>query len=317
MRSKNAEVFQRQNAERAVVSEQRAKREANAARDEARASDLVSRAITLLGHRPGAERPAGVGQRGPRADDATRDRPAGRSQRGENARRAARRRWRSERRVDDQPRPGSWPGPRSRRRQSSRRGRFARAGDGQGRRGESVRVDRQAAVPTASWLAVERRRPLARRRIGGDGGRNGVARRWNARTGALLGQSVHGAGIRQIAFSPDGRLFATAAGEAARVWLAADGSLVARLQHQFPVDGVSFNPDGTLLMTIAHDARLFHTNDWQREPLVLDQPGNILTASFAPVGPLVATGGRDDLAMVWDSRDGSKRHPDQSLTAAT
>ena len=140
------------------------------------------------------------------------------------------------------------------------------------------------------------------------GGTDGVARRWSARTGAALGASVHGAAIRQIAFSPDGRLFATAAGEAARVWLAADGSPVARLPHPVPVDGVSFNPAGTLLMTLAVDARLFQTNDWQRAPLVLDQPGQILTASFAPVGPLVATGGRDDLAMVWDSRDGSKRH---------
>ena len=139
------------------------------------------------------------------------------------------------------------------------------------------------------------------------GGSDGVVRRWDARSGALLGRSVHGASIRQIAYSPDGRLFATAAGEAARVWLAADGSPVQRLQHQVSVDGVSFNPAGTLLMTLAVDARLYRTDDWQRPPLVLSQPGQIQAASFAPVGPLVATGGRD-LAMVWDSRDATKRH---------
>ena len=93
---------------------------------------------------------------------------------------------------------------------------------------------------------------------------------------------VHGASIREIAFSPDGRLYATAAGEAARVSLAADGSAVARLPHPLLVDGVAFNPAGALPLTLARDARIFEKSDWGRPPLVLDQPGQIITASFAP-----------------------------------
>jgi WD40 repeat protein len=140
------------------------------------------------------------------------------------------------------------------------------------------------------------------------GGADGVAIRWNAHTGRRLGRVVHGAPIRALALSPDGRLLATAAGEAARVWSVADGSPVARLQHPFAVDGVSFDPAGTRLLTLARDARIFGVGNWGAAPIVLDQPGQIVTASFAPTGNLVATGGRDDLATIWDGSDGARRH---------
>jgi WD40 repeat protein len=140
------------------------------------------------------------------------------------------------------------------------------------------------------------------------GGQDGIVRRWDTRTGQLIGESVHGATIRELAFSPDGRLLASAAGEAARVWLAADGSAVARLQHSFAVDGVAFSPTGAQLLTLSRDGRLYDTADWRRAPIVLDQPGQITTASFAPGGSLVATGGRDDLATIWDTRNGERRH---------
>ena len=92
------------------------------------------------------------------------------------------------------------------------------------------------------------------------------------------------------------------------MWLAADGSQVARLPHPVSVERVSFSPSGAQLLTVARDARVYDARDWGRPPLLLDQPGNIVTAAFSPAGELVATGGRDNLAMIWDSRDGSRRH---------
>ena len=140
------------------------------------------------------------------------------------------------------------------------------------------------------------------------GDANGVIIRWDVRSGARLARAVHGAPIRELAVSPDGRFVASAAGEAARVWLVSDGSQVARLPHPLSVEGVAFSSSGAQLLTLARDARLFDTRDWGRAPIVLDQPGNIVTAAFSPAGELVATGGRDNLAMIWGARDGTRRH---------
>jgi WD40 repeat protein len=134
------------------------------------------------------------------------------------------------------------------------------------------------------------------------GGADGFVRTWNTQTGDPLVRVNHGASIRDLALSPDGRFLATAAGEAARIWdLAGDGRLVRALPHPFAVEGVSFDPAGGLLMSIARDARVFDVATWQTQAL-LDQPGNIVVAEFAPSGSLVLTGGRDDLAMIWDWR---------------
>ena len=73
--------------------------------------------------------------------------------------------------------------------------------------------------------------------------------------------------IRDLAVSSDGKLVASAAGEAARVWLATDGSQVARLPHPAlrrarllqPFRRPSFS-------TVARDARLYDARDWGRRP---------------------------------------------------
>ena len=119
------------------------------------------------------------------------------------------------------------------------------------------------------------------------GDADGVIIRWDTRSGEQLARAVHGAPIRELAVSPDGRLVASAAGQAAQVWLAVDGSRVARLPHPFAVDGVSFDSTGTQPLTLARDARIFDTRDWERAPLVFDQPGQIVTAAFSPNGALL------------------------------
>jgi WD40 repeat protein len=140
------------------------------------------------------------------------------------------------------------------------------------------------------------------------GGRDGFVRRWETRTGRPAGSFNHGAGIRDLAISPDGQLLATAAGEAARVWSIVDRRLVRALPHPFSVTGVSFDPEGGALLTIARDVRVFDVANWGQRAL-LDQRGDVLVAEFSPSGALVATGGRDDTGMIWDWRAGTSRPP--------
>src|SRR5512132_1599066 len=64
----------------------------------------------------------------------------------------------------------------------------------------------------------------------------------------------HGADVGGVAFSPDGRLLATACDDrSARVWEVTSGQERARVTHDSYVWGVAFSPDGRLLATAGSD----------------------------------------------------------------
>jgi WD40 repeat protein len=67
----------------------------------------------------------------------------------------------------------------------------------------------------------------------------------------LLG---HARPVTEVAFSPDGRLLATASqDQTARIWEVATGHEHSRIAHDSPVTGVAFSPDGRLLAAASQD----------------------------------------------------------------
>ena len=83
-----------------------------------------------------------------------------------------------------------------------------------------------------------------------------TARMWDPATGdqlrTLTGHTELGPGV---AFSPDGRLLATASNDkTARIWDPATGERLRTLAgHTRPGQGVAFSPDGRLLATVGFD----------------------------------------------------------------
>src|SRR5262245_9894139 len=76
----------------------------------------------------------------------------------------------------------------------------------------------------------------------------------------LLMTYRHGASVRDVAFSPDGKFVLTGSSDrTARLWRSDSGQLISTLRHKAGVSSVAFSPDGKFIVTGSADntARLW------------------------------------------------------------
>jgi len=109
--------------------------------------------------------------------------------------------------------------------------------------------------------------------------------------------------IRDLAFSADGRLIATASqDQTAKVWNAGTGSLISDLRHRSPVNSVTFDSTGTKLLTASASGRARIWDPEHGTPLCewMRHEAGIRKASFDPAGDRVVTAAREYTAVVWD-----------------
>jgi len=150
---------------------------------------------------------------------------------------------------------------------------------------------------------------------------------------AMTGKTVlelrgHQSSVGSVAYSPDGKYLASAAGarerdnsrevvedkQAARIWNASTGMQLALLRHQARVNSIAWSPNGKQVVTAAgvwgtdndNSARVWDAGTGQLVLTLAANHGAVVSAAFSPDGKRIVTGEWWSTGRVWDAASGKQ-----------
>jgi WD40 repeat protein len=136
-------------------------------------------------------------------------------------------------------------------------------------------------------------------------GLRGVAIVWNVESGEKLGEfgAGHRDSLYDVAFSPDGRLLATAGYDRLiQLWDLESAKIVRSLRgHNGAVYDVAFSPDGTVLASAGGDdsVKLWNVANGERLDTLGQPEGEEFNVAFTPDGRYVVAAGADKRIYLW------------------
>jgi len=154
------------------------------------------------------------------------------------------------------------------------------------------------------------------------GNSQGTAQLWNLSSGQRELQVTHGQAVLAVAFTPDGRHFATA-GDSAIIKLWNIESLQAGHtestnieEHSGPIQSLDFSRSGSQLVSASSDkSALVWSVKWDNSPIVTlshelrHHGGAVWDARFSDNGTQVVTAGDDRLVIIWKIDESAPKSP--------
>ncbi|GKT45906.1 vegetative incompatibility protein HET-E-1 [Colletotrichum spaethianum] len=130
----------------------------------------------------------------------------------------------------------------------------------------------------------------------------------DASSGKGDGSSSEDYGFMAVAFSPNGRMLASAShNETVKLWDAATGQYLMALEgHSDWVTSVAFSPDGRVLASASHDEtiKLWDSATGQCLMTLEGHSGTVTSVAFSPDGRVLASASQDKTIKLWDSATG-------------
>ncbi len=113
----------------------------------------------------------------------------------------------------------------------------------------------------------------------------------------------HTGDVNAVAFSPDGKILATAADDTVRFWDVRDGSEVCRLKAEWAVKALAFSPDGKWLVRADRWVHLHEAATGKLIRSFKDKAYSASAVALSADGKLIAAGGSGRV-FLWDAASG-------------